>query len=622
MRKKFIYFVLVPFIILLVVVYLFIDRWVEWGLESAGEKLVGAKVEIDNLNLSLSPIAIQFRRLQVANPKDPWKNIFETGTVRFALNFGQLLRGKFIVETMEVSDVILATKRTTDGSLPPSQQPHQPSDSIGGGSSFSTAASQTLAKATANSPVFNLDLLRKQFNVDSLINVRNLNSTRYIDSLTQQVNKASQQWQSTLTDVEKSKQRLTEIETNIKAIHVDELKSVDRITSAITAVDNAYKGVGEIQQTFRDRQTSITQDVSKLSASVQNIDDVVRSDFTHILSMAHLPDLSLKGIAQLLIGKEMFQKATRYLYWVDFARANITKYSPKPDIEKPRRMQGQNIHFPEERSYPKLWIRKVLISGGTDRAQDSDYISLKGEVHDISNDQRLAGAPLTVALAGTRSGTTSLSFNALFDRRQDVPLDDYRATMKGLKVSDFELGQSNFLPSKMTHAGLNSDVHISVPGNNFESTAGITFYNMNLAFAAAPRTTAERLAQDVLESVKGFDVHLRLWKADKGFDVALSTDLDDQIAARVKNVIGNEIAKLENDLRGKLEKTIADKRQEFEKTFASKKDEINTRLKAYESLVTEKVSMLDGKKKELTDRLQKEQKGKVEDALKGIFKKK
>ena len=76
MRKKFIAFVLVPVLALLAIIYVFIDGWVESALESAGEGVTGARVEIDRLSVSISPIAIEFSRLQVANPRDTWKNIF------------------------------------------------------------------------------------------------------------------------------------------------------------------------------------------------------------------------------------------------------------------------------------------------------------------------------------------------------------------------------------------------------------------------------------------------------------------------------------------------------------------------------------------------------------------
>jgi len=49
MRRNFVYFVVVPLFLLLITFYLFLDSWVESGLEYAGETAVGAKVEIDDL---------------------------------------------------------------------------------------------------------------------------------------------------------------------------------------------------------------------------------------------------------------------------------------------------------------------------------------------------------------------------------------------------------------------------------------------------------------------------------------------------------------------------------------------------------------------------------------------
>ena len=121
MRKKFVYFALIPVVLIGILLYFFLDGWIESGLEYAGGKIVGAKVEIDHLRLTINPIGMEFSRLQVTDPNDGWKNSFETGKVKFALNFGQLLRGKYIIETMEVNDLILGTKRTSDGSFPKTQ---------------------------------------------------------------------------------------------------------------------------------------------------------------------------------------------------------------------------------------------------------------------------------------------------------------------------------------------------------------------------------------------------------------------------------------------------------------------------------------------------------------------
>ncbi len=617
MRKKFIYFALIPLAILLVITYLFIDRWIESGLESAGESVVGARVEIDNLKLGISPLGIQFDRLQVANPRDPWKNLFETGRVAFHMNFGQLLRGKTIIETMEVNNLILGTRRTTDGSLPPSRK------TTGDGHSFIGDAVRTLDNSVRNAPVFDLSKLRQQFNVDSLLNVQNLQTPHHLDSLKGAVLDASKQWDAALADLEKSKQRASQIETQVRAIDVNQLKSVDQVTNALNTVQDAYKGVNEIKQTVDNRRTAVTSQVSGLATSIGQIDDVVKQDLDRVKRLAHLPDLSAKGIAELLLGKEIFTKAAGYLYWVDWARTNVPKYLPKPDKEpKPPRFKGQDIRFPEARSYPKLWIKQIAISGGTDQAQDPNYIRAQGKVMNVSSNQTISGAPLTVDLAGSKGDKLALTLGALLDRRTEIPLDDYKASVSGLKLADFQLGQSDFLPSRITGAGLNAELEIRVPGNEFDSRAKLHFTNMQIVFDTTSRNLGERLAREVLSSIKGFDADVRVWNAGKGMDVALATNLDDMIASKLKDVAGAELTKLQNDLKAKVEAKIAEKRNEVEKLFAQKRQAAEQQVQGYETVINNALGSVDAKQKELNDQLDKVKKGALEELGKGLFKKK
>jgi uncharacterized protein (TIGR03545 family) len=617
MRKNFIFFVLIPLVVLLIVVYLFIDMWVEAGLEAAGESAVGAKVEIDNLKVTLSPIGIQWERLQVANPNDTWVNMFETGKVRFAMNFGQLLRNKYIIETMEVNDLLIGTKRTTDGGLPRKKETTSPQS---GGSTFTSLASNVVGKALEQTPVFNIDNIKKGLNVDSLMKILDVRTLKHIDTLKQQVLVTSQQWQSSLNDFENSKVRLLEIEKNIKAINPNELKSVDKITAAISTVDNSIKNVNEIKQSFENRKASITADIQKVSGAVGTIDDVVKQDYQRLLSMAHLPNLNTNGIAQLLVGQEMYKRALSYLHWVDFARAHIKKSPSKPEEEEPPRMKGQNIHFPVERSYPKFWIKKVLISGGKGEMPEEEYIRAKGEVRDISNDQTITGVPLTVDLQGVEGGGRTFTLGALIDRRKDIPYDEFSAHLGGVPLAEFSLGRNDFLPARVTNARMSSSVNMKIPGNDFDARTQLDFRNVKLQFEAEPKNTIEKIVRNVLERINGFTASLRLWNTGGSFDVAFATDLADQISSRLKDVLGREFAKLQNDLRTKLDAIVSGKKQEFEKLFASKKADVERQLDGYQSLVNEKLAFVEGKKKELTDKLDKETKGKGGDLLKKLFK--
>jgi hypothetical protein len=195
-------------------------------------------------------------------------------------------------------------------------------------------------------------------------------------------------------------------------------------------------------------------------------------------------------------------------------------------------------------------------------------------------------------------------------------------------VNNLEFGQADFVPSKITHAVADIAARVSVPGNRFDSNLKLNFHDLALVFDRSPHNDVERITRDVLSSILAFNVQLHIWNTVGGLDLAVTTDLDDQLAARTKKVVGDALARLQNEIRAKVYQRIAEKRAEFEKFFDQKKEEVFARVKAYESLVNEKIAMVDTKKKELQARVEQEKKKhsdtvkkKLEDAVKGLFKK-
>jgi uncharacterized protein (TIGR03545 family) len=618
MRKKFVYYVLIPAVVVCLIVYLFIDTWVTLGLEYAGEKAVGAKVEIEGLHVTLAPLGIRWARLQVANSNDPWRNIAETRQVRFAMDAGQLLRGKYIIETMEVNEMILGTKRTTDGSIP---KPPKAAESHDTSATFTAQAQEALDKTVEKTPMTNLNFLAAGINADSLVKAFDIRTLAHLDSVRQQAIAASHQWEAANAEFESSKKKLADIEAGIKSINTAQLNSLPAITSAISTADNALKGVKEVSAAFETRKAAIQADVTALTASAGATERIAAEDFSRLKSMARIPNLNTAGIARLLVGDEMYTRALSYLHWIDFAREHVKNYQSKPAIEKPQRMRGQDIHFPAEHAYPKFWIKKILVSGGTDSAGTGETIHARGEVKNITNDQSVTRVPMTIALQGTEGGGRAFELDGTIDRTKDVPYDEYSAKLDGVPVASFNLGKSDFLSGKITDARMNSSVLVKVPGSSFDARTGMVLSRFKVAFAGEPKNALERIIREVLQTINSFEVTLRLWTSGGKFDVAIATDLDDKIATRVQAVLGAEFTKLQNALKSKLDAAIAGKRADVEKLVAAWKGEVDKKLGAYQSLVTEKTALVDGKKKELTDRLEKENKGKVNDLLKGIIKK-
>ena len=618
MRKKFVYFVLIPAVVVLLAVYLFVDTWVRLGLEAGGEAAVGAKVEIEGLHVSLSPIGIRWSRLQVADPHDGWKNLCETGNVRFAMDFGQLLRGKYVIHDMEIDQLILGTKRTTDGTLPSKRTAEAAPPSP---ATFTAQAQGALDKASAKPPAGTFTVAGFHLNADSLVRTLDIQSLKAIDSLRARALASSARWKASLADLETSKKKLADIETGIKSINTSQLNSVPAVTGAIATVDNAAKGIHEVSSMFDARRASIQSDVQTLTSSAGAIDRVAAEDFAHLKSMAKLPNLSTAGVAQLLVGEETVKKAETYLGYVDWARAHIHSSSPKPDFTTPPRMKGQNIAFPLEHAYPKFLIEKARISGGTDSASASGFIRAKGEIDNITNDQGVTHVPITAALQGVEGGGRTFTLKAVFDRTKETPYDAYEASLGGVPLAEYPIGSKDFLPATMVGAKMSSSVSVVVPGGNFDANARTTLAGFHMTYAAEPKGALEGIIREVLGTINEFEVTFRLWNTGGKFDMALQTDLDEKIASRLSAALGAEFAKAQDALRAKLDAVIGPKKAEVLKLVGDNTADIQKQLDAYGTLINDKLALADTKKKELSDRLTKQQKGKVGDALKGLFKK-
>lgn len=626
MRRNFVLFAVVPLLIVLVVLYFFLDGWVEAGLEYAGERAVGAKVEIDDLALTLSPLGMKFERLQVADPSDPWFNIFETGRVQFAMDVNQLLRAKFIVETMEVNGLILGTKRATDGSIP--QPPPAPVDTTAEPSPVAQA-SAALVDDAKKAPVFDLAKLRAELNIDSLTNPKNLATYQHLDSLKQQIDAASAQWDTTLAALDRVKAQADEVEARVKAINVNAIKTVPQATEAFNNAKAAYATVQDVTKTFTERKRAVTDGINGLAVGIRQIDDVATQDYRNAVALAKLPDVSMAGLAQIALGKDIMSKAQTYLGYADMVRSKIPEYMPKPNPAQEKRSQGINVHFPVERAYPKVWVKQVLITGGTDAKQDPNYFYASGKVTDISNDQRITGKPLVVALGAKKGNGTTMSFAAFFDRRGETPHDNYKVGLSGVPVGAMELGRSGFLPSKITDAVAKAKIEVDIPGNKLNATTRVDFERLKVNFDRDARNLVERIVRDVLSSIDAFFVNLRVWRNDRGaIDVAFATDLDDQISARARKAVGDEVARIQADIRAKVNAQIAAKRKEIEALYEQKKAEAMRRVNDIENQVKQKVAVVEQKKNELEQRVEQEKKKaedalkkKAGDALKGILKK-
>lgn len=121
MKKIFRWQGIVAFAVLLAVFVVLwislVDIFAEQGIEKGGTAIVGAKVELDKADVTLSPLGLTLTGLQITNPEEPMTNAVEAGRIAFTMDGLNALRRKVIVEEMSLERVRLNTPRKTSGAI-------------------------------------------------------------------------------------------------------------------------------------------------------------------------------------------------------------------------------------------------------------------------------------------------------------------------------------------------------------------------------------------------------------------------------------------------------------------------------------------------------------------------
>jgi uncharacterized protein (TIGR03545 family) len=197
-RKKGLVILLVAAALFCIWAFVLSDRWLEKRLESLLGNVVGARVELYKFDFSLFGMRVQWARLQVADPEDPWRNLFETGYCTLDLDSAPLFKGKFIVQEMSLLELRFDTERSTEGSLPEKRRRKRPSR-------IKTFIQKKLEQKLSEIPLFDKDTLIGSMDIEKLWQSFAPESPGRIDRLVKEYESFSSEWDEKLKglDVEK-----------------------------------------------------------------------------------------------------------------------------------------------------------------------------------------------------------------------------------------------------------------------------------------------------------------------------------------------------------------------------------------------------------------------------------
>lgn len=617
MRKKGIALLLILLLAGLVFVWLSLDRWIENGLESAGEAIVGAKVEIDGFDLDLVNLSAGWQRLQLTDPNNTMQNMVETDKAALKLHSAALLRGRVMIDELTLEGVRSGSPRETDGALPQKESRKKSDDP-----SILEKVRDRLKKEAANLPVMQFDpqAFQKKLNVDSLVAAANLKTPERLDSVLAETQSAAEKWRAFATDFHPD-DRIKAIRDELAGIDVQKMNNLPELISTLEKLKTARESFQSLQKEVQDASVAVQTDLSRLNGYKEAFPLWIDEDLAQIRRMARMPDLSARGIGKQLFGPALLSKIDQVIRYVQIARGLAIRKNESPKKNKPDRT-GKTIEFPDRLGWPKFLIRGVSLSGMTNSDKDQPGLLLEGQGQGITSQPRIYGKPTFIRLAGKNEDGRSLQFRALLDHTTEMISDSLELKITNVALADLQFPSNDTGPIRIvkTNAGLAGKAWIG----NEKIHMNLRLDLNNLVFDFKGIDPGNRImvtAQDILKTVNHLQFSVQLSGRPDALGIDVHSNLDNLISDKLNMMVSRTLEASQQKIRAELTRIGNEKVPHVQSALTAFQNESVGPILGYGKQVDDIQSMLNDKIKAAEGKQQGDPTGRLRGLLELIKKK-
>jgi uncharacterized protein (TIGR03545 family) len=607
-RWKGIIFLAVLTAIILVIGILFSDTWLENKFEDSGTLLNGARVDIDDLEFSLTEMFVRWSRIQITDPKNTMANRIETGRCEFDLEFLPLLSKKIIIESFTITDIQTNTERLEDGAIEEDEKLTVPS--------FIQETTDYLKNEVSSVANPRFSSLKKNANVDSVMKILDLQSTTKILNLQNDIETKYTSWEKTFSDL-KIEDDLKKVEAQVKSIDVNTIKTTEEYYAAVKKVDKIYKTIKSTSKNLTGLEKNLSADLLNIKDRALQVDDWINDDYSRALSLAKIPEINAENISKMIFGERMVNQITTYLDYITTARKYSSgSDSDKPEKESPPRLMGQDIYFYNKNARPDFWIQKLNLTG-----QTSDNISLSGLVNNIVSDQRQIGKTTEINLEGKNDRDVKFALNGILDYLSETPGENIALHYSGFSLADYQISKSKLLPNKVESGKGNLRTKVTLKGDQINGE--ISFVGEKLKFSMAGSkeelNDIEEIIQSVIKSISSVDVSAKLSGTSNNLKFAIKSNLDKLLMDKIGSIVNERFEKAKKEITQRVDAEIGKYRTELDNLMKDKDRQLQKEMDKYKQMLESEKNRANVKKKEIEDIYEKE-KSKIQDQIKNYFK--
>ncbi len=495
--------------------------------------MIGAKVEIQDLHLDLAHGKVLIRGLTVASPHEALRNLLQADELVADVDVVPLTEKKLIINRIAANGLRFGTPRETDGRV--------------AAKSGEGIAGRVLAETHEWASQFRvpaLQLATGKISVDSL-DPRRLSTIPAADALGARADSSQRAWKAAF-DTLRLGPTLDSAQATLEKLRRARATDLSTLNEGRQAIDRLKRA--------RDRVTTldrnVTQGVASLKSGLAGLDSARQRDYGFARSLLKLPSLDAPAVGAALFAPGAIRPFESVLYYMQLAR----RYMPPGLLPRattgPQRVRraGEDVRFPKERDLPAFLVRSAELSFLLQRAAEQPQ-RYAGRLSGLTSDPALYGRPTFATATGPQVGA-ALMLNHL----RSVPVDTAGATVGGVQFPAFQVPG---VPLRLDPGAATTQLGFNLNGDTIHARFAIRSSNVRWTRDSGfANSTIGDLIWRAVSGIPNLDVEARLSGALHHPDLAVRSNLDQAIAARLRAVLGEQVAAAEKQMRDRVDALV------------------------------------------------------------------
>lgn len=531
------------------------DPLVRFGLVTAGQTAVKAKVDMPVFETKFFPPRVHMTNVAFANRNKPGTNLIQFAELTGEIDGFALAKGSYIVDKASITGLNWSTKRADSGLLP--QYPQEPED--------------------PNAPNYSDELMKlgKDWGKNLLdrakleYDPRRLETVRLADQL-------EDEWKDSIDAIEV---KVKGLEGKVKLIKstVDGAKKGDtnkKIDNYLKVADDSLRLLKEVEAMKGELEVL----PGKAKEDLKALDEARKRDTAEIRRKLNDLVLDHNSLSEFLLGPTLNLRVQQTLEWLHWVNGRVDEIAHPP---KPERFVGEDILFPNKFPLPKYMVRLVELKGEGDIG--GHLMTVEGDIKDVNSDPKLVGKPFVARLNATGFGHAELK--ASLDRTQDLPVDDLDLEYTYEEPIKLELGDKD---SFVLHVAAERSKWTGAIRSENGNLSG-TIYMVQRPARFQPEVKEklderlQRLISHSLDGVSKVEATVMLSGTVTKPQMKLKTNLGPAIANGIKDAIGNELSAQQDALVAQLDEKFKAKKSQLITQFNGKYGAITEQLNLQET---------------------------------------